>query len=325
MLQPLIASTRRSGVAEPLALAALALDAAIGWPDALYRRIGHPVGAFARIINWGERHWNDPARSSAHRRMLGVVTLLLVAGLAFGIAWIAVALVRLWLGNLAWVGLALLAFPGLAQRSLHDHVVPVATALATRDLPRARTAVGMIVGRDVAALDAPGIARAAIESLAESFCDGIAAPLFWLLLLGVPGLWAYKAINTADSLIGHREERWRAFGWAAARTDDLVNLVPARIAGFVICLAGFGGMATMLRDAGKHASPNAGWPEAAMAGVLGLRLAGPATYDGVTLDKAWIGSGRSEATASDLQRALTLYRTACLILWLIAGGVAWAL
>lgn len=312
-------------MAEPVALAALALDAAIGWPDALYRRIGHPVGAFARIINWCELHWNAPAKSSAHRRLLGAVTLLFVTGFAFGIAWIAVAFVRLWLGDLAWIGLALLAFPGLAQRSLHDHVAPVATALAMRDLPRARAAVSLIVGRDVASLDAAGIARAAIESLAESFCDGIVAPLFWLLLLGVPGLWAYKAINTADSLIGHHEERWRAFGWAAARADDVVNLVPARVAGLVICLVGLGGIATMLRDAGKHASPNAGWPEAAMAGVLGVRLAGPVAYDSVMLEKRWIGSGRSEATAGDLQRALAVYRTACFMLWLIAGGLAWAL
>jgi adenosylcobinamide-phosphate synthase len=312
-------------MAEPVALAALMIDAAIGWPDALYRRIGHPVGAFARIIGWGERHGNDPAASFARRRLLGAVTLLLVAGFAYGTAWIAAALVRHWLGDFAWLGLALLAFPGLAQRSLHDHVLPVARALAMRDLPRARTAVSMIVGRDVAALDAAGIARAAIESLAESFCDGIAAPLFWLLLLGVPGLWAYKAINTADSLIGHKEERWCAFGWAAARTDDVVNLIPARIAGLVICLAGPGGFRTMLRDAGKHASPNAGWPEAAMAGALGVRLAGPVAYDGVMVDKDWIGTGRSDASAADLQNALAIYRRACLLLWLIGGGIAWAL
>ncbi len=310
-------------MAEPVALAALMIDAAIGWPDALYRRIGHPVGALARIIGWGERRGNDPTASFVRRRLLGVATLLFVTGFAFGVAWIAVALVRHWLGDFAWLGLALLAFPGLAQRSLHDHVLPVARALAMRDLPGARTAVSMIVGRDVETLDAAGIARAAIESLAESFCDGIAAPLFWLLLLGVPGLWAYKAINTADSLIGHKEERWRAFGWAAARTDDVVNLIPARIAGLVICLAGPGGFRTMLRDAGKHASPNAGWPEAAMAGALGVRLAGPVAYDGVVVDKDWLGTGRSDASAADLQNALAIYRRACLLLWLIAGGVAW--
>ena len=221
--------------------------------------------------------------------------------------------------------MALLAVPGLAQRSLHDHVAPVGRALAAGDLPAARLAVGRIVGRDVDTLDEAGIARAAIESLAESVCDGVAAPLFWLLLGGLPGLWAYKALNTADSLIGHREPRWRAFGWAAARSDDVANLLPARLAAILICLVGGGGWRIMMRDARKHASPNAGWPEAAMAGVLGLRLAGPIAYDGAMQDKAWIGDGRRDAAAADIVRALAVYRRACLALWLIAGGVAWAL
>jgi adenosylcobinamide-phosphate synthase len=223
------------------------------------------------------------------------------------------------------VAIAPLAAPALAQRSLHDHVAPVARTLEAGDIAAARTVVGLIVGRDTGMLDESGTSRAAIESLAESFCDGIAAPLFWLLLLGLPGIWVYKAINTADSLIGHREKRWRAFGWAAARTDDVANFVPARIGGLLICVAGRGGFRTMLCDAGKHASPNAGWTEAAMAGVLGLRLAGPLSYDGVTLDKPFIGDGRIDAGPADIRRALGIYRRACLLLWLIAGGVAWAL
>ncbi len=133
----------------------------------------------------------------------------------------------------------------------------------------------MIVGRDTGALDEAGVARAAIESLAESFCDGVAAPLFWLLLLGLPGVWAYKAINTADSLIGHREERWRAFGWAAARTDDLANWIPARLAGALLCLAGGGGWRILWRDARQHASPNAGWPEGGDGGRAGASACGP--------------------------------------------------
>ena len=166
-------------------------------------------------------------------------------------------------------------------------------------------------------------ARAAIESLAENFCDGVASPLFWLLLLGLPGIWAYKAVNTADSLIGHREARWRAFGWAAARTDDLANWIPARLSGAILCLAGRGGWRILRRDAGNHVSPNAGWPEAAMAGALRLRLAGPIAYDGVMHDKKWIGDGRSDADAGDIDRALTIYLRACLILWLIAGVTIW--
>ena len=157
--------------------------------------------------------------------------------------------------------------------------------------------------------------------MAESFCDGVAAPLFWLVILGLPGVWCYKAINTADSLIGHREPQWRAFGWAAARIDDIANLAPARLGGAILCLAATGGWRVMLRDHGRHASPNAGWTEAAMAGALNLRLAGPIAYDGVMADKPWIGSGRVEANAADIRCALRLYRRACLILWAIAALV----
>ena len=310
-------------MAEPVALAALALDAALGWPDALYRRVGHPVGLFAHIITGCEARWNRARYGFAKRRALGVLTLLillLVAGsLGFGIQHMLLAA----FGGWGWIGVAILAWPALAQRSLFDHVRAVGDRIDAGDLPAARDAVAMIVGRDTAALDEAGVSRAAIESLAESFCDGVAAPLFWLLLLGLPGVWAYKAVNTADSLIGHREEHWRAFGWAAARFDDLLNLIPARLSGVLICVAGGGGWRILRRDARQHASPNAGWPEAAMAGALGLRLAGPIAYDGVMHDKSWIGDGTSDAGGEDINRALAVYRRACLLLWLIAGGAAW--
>jgi adenosylcobinamide-phosphate synthase len=226
-------------------------------------------------------------------------------------------------GRWGWVASAVLAWPGLAQRSLYVHVRPVAAALMRGDLPAARTLVARVVGRDTDRLDQAGVSRAAIETLAESFCDGIVAPLFWLLLLGLPGLWMYKAINTADSLIGHKEPRWRAFGWAAARIDDGANWVPARIAGLLVCVAGAGGWTVMKRDARAHASPNAGWPEAAMAGALGIALAGPVAYDGVTQIKPWIGREGRAASPKDIVIALQIYARACLLLWLIAGGVAW--
>ncbi len=303
-------------MAEPVALVALAIDAAVGWPAGLYRRIGHPVGLFARIIEACEQRWNRADISPGMRRALGVLTVVLLLMVAAG----GGLLLQTALGglHLGWIGMALLAWPALAQRSLYDHVVPVAQALERSDLNAARQAVGAIVGRDTAALHRHGVARAAIESLAESFCDGIAAPLFWLLVGGLPGIWAYKAINTADSMIGHREERWRAFGWAAARLDDALNLVPARIAALLLCLGGGGGWRILWRDARKHASPNAGWTEAAMAGALGLRLAGPIAYDGVVHHKDWIGSGRADATAQDLRQGLAIYRRACLMLWIIA-------
>ena len=308
-------------MADPVALTALALDAALGWPRPLYRRIGHPVGLFARIIDRCETRWNRSDLTFATRRALGILTITLLILLVAGVSWVIQSL--LITRPYGWICIAILAWPALAQRSLYDHVRIVGQALDGGDLPAARTAVGAIVGRDTAALDEAGVGRAAIESLAESFCDGVAAPLFWLLLLGLPGVWAYKAINTADSLIGHREPRWRAFGWAAARIDDAANFIPARVSSLLLCVAGGGGWQTLWRDARKHASPNAGWPEAAMAGALGLRLAGPVAYDGVMHDKPWIGDGRPEAGAGDIDRALRIYLGACLLLWLIAGAMIW--
>lgn len=311
-------------MAEPLALAALALDAAVGWPHPLYRRIGHPVGGFAWVIAACERRWNRPQHSEVAKSALGVVTLLLVAGGGALVAWAVEAAIRHLAGAWAWPLLALAAWPALAQRSLFQHYRPVLSALARGDLAGARQSVSLIVGRDTATLDEPGVARAAIETLAESFCDGIAAPLFWLMVLGLPGLWAFKAVSTADSLIGHPEQPLRAFGWGSARCDDAMNLIPARLSGALICLAGGKGWRVLGRDHARHASPNAGWPEAAMAGALEVRLAGPVSYDGAVQDKPWIGDGPPPTTAS-MRKAATLFLRACALLWLIAGGIAWAL
>ena len=308
-------------MAEPIALAALALDAVLGWPDRLYRRIGHPVGLFARLITACERRWNRSG-SDRRRRLLGLATLLLLMLASAGTALSIERLIRADAGPWAWPLLALAAWPALAQRSLLLHYRPVLAALDHGDLPAARDAVGLIVGRDTASLDGRGIARAAIESLAESFCDGVIAPLFWLVVLGLPGVWVYKAINTADSLIGHPEPPLRAFGWAAARCDDLVNLVPARLAGALICLAGGGGWRVLWRDHRRHASPNAGWPEAAMAGALRIRLAGPVAYDGRVAPKPWIGTG-DEADPAAMRGAQAIYLRACILAALIAGAVQW--
>lgn len=312
-------------MAEPVALLALAIEAAIGWPDALHRRIGHPVGAFAAIIERCEQRWNRPERADGSRRLAGTACMILLLILAIGGGVLLEQGMRLIAGRWAWIGVTLLAVPGMAAGSLYRHVRAVAAPLRDGRIEAARAAVGMIVGRDTERLDEAGVARAAIESLAESFCDGVVAPLFWLMLGGLPGLWAYKAINTADSLIGHREPRWRAFGWAAARLDDLLNLIPARLSGLLLCLAGAGGWRIMLRDASRHASPNAGWPEAAMAGALHLCLAGPIAYDGMAQDKPWIGAGRRDLKAADIDAALRLYVRACLLLGLVAGLSAWRL
>jgi len=271
-----------------------------------------------------ERAWNGPERSGKARRALGVATLMILIAVAGGAGW---GLERLAASAPFWPGLAIVVIwgaTGLAARSLFDHVRAVAKPLASGDLPAARLAVSMIVGRDVEAMDEGGVATAALESLAESFCDGVVAPVFWFVVGGLPGLFVYKAVNTADSMIGHMEPRWRAFGWAAARTDDVMNWIPARIAGALIALGGWQGWRIMWRDARKHVSPNAGWTEAAMAGALRVRLGGPVRYDGITTHRPDFGDW-APPRAHDLRRGLRVYGVACavLMLLLIAGGFVW--
>ena len=299
---------------------ALLIEGAIGWPG----RLSHPVVWIGRLITMLERRWNRVEWPDRARRSLGVLTVLILLVVAGGLGW---GLQRVAATAPFWPGLMLIAVwgaTGLAARSLFDHVRAVARPLTAGDLPTARLAVGMIVGRDVEAMDEGEVAAAALESLAESFCDGVVAPVFWFVLGGLPGLFVYKAVNTADSMIGHMEPRWRAFGWAAARTDDVMNWIPARIAGALIALGGWQGWRIMWRDAGKHASPNAGWPEAAMAGALRVRLGGPVRYDGVTTDRPNFGDWEPPR-APDLHRGLRVYGVACavLMLLLIAGGFAW--
>jgi adenosylcobinamide-phosphate synthase len=301
-----------------LTLAALLLEAVVGYPAWLQRRLPHPVVAVGAAIDECERRWNQPHWPASRRKALGVCAMLGLVGVAgvVGAGLDRVLKPHAW-GVPVWIAIATV---GLAQRSLHQHVTTVARPLATGDLASARLAVGRIVGRDVDALDLSGVSAAALESLSESFCDGIVAPAFWLLVGGLGGLFAYKVVNTADSMIGHLEPRYRAFGWAAARTDDVMNLVPARLAGLLLVVAGVGGWRVMARDAPHHASPNAGWPEAAMAGALQLQLGGPAAYDGATLERPRFGCGRA-AEPGDVQRGLVLYRRACVLMWsMLAGG-----
>jgi adenosylcobinamide-phosphate synthase len=311
-----------------VALAALAIEAGAGYPEGLYARIGHPVTWIGALIDALDRRLNRDAEPFALRRARGVAALLLLmtAALAAGLA-IEAATDALPLG---WALQALLASSLLAQKSLDAHVAAVARAL-THGLGEGRREVGKIVGRDVARLDDAGVARAAIESLAENFSDGVVAPALFLACFGLPGALLYKAVNTADSMIGHRSARYLAFGWAAARCDDLFNLVPARLAALLIALAARiapgakarAALVTALRDARRHASPNAGWPEAAMAGALGLTLGGPRAYHGETLAGATLGDGRRDATLEDIFRALTIYRLAAALLWLmVLAGAA---
>lgn len=315
-------------MADPAALLALAVDALFGWPDRLYRMVGHPVGTFARLLDWAARHGNQPRRSFASRRAAGIAAMIALVAVVIAATQAVQILAAYALGPWTFLAAALMAWPALAQRSLYTHVRRVADTLETQGLKSSQQAVSQICGRDTAALDEAGVSRAAIESLAESLSDGVVAPLFWLLVGGLPALWAYKAINTADSLIGHKDDEWRAFGWAAARLDDLANLLPARLSAILLCIAGGRrggeGWLSMRRDAHRHASPNSGWPEAAMAGVLKLRLAGPLVYDGVSHPRPWIGDGRRQARSQDIRAALRLYLRSLILLWLLTGAFLWA-
>ncbi|HEY8126922.1 MAG TPA: adenosylcobinamide-phosphate synthase CbiB [Methylocystis sp.] len=313
-----------------LALLALVIEAGAGYPEALFRRIGHPVTWMGSLIAALDRWLNRERDSFALRRLKGAVALgaLLVAAVGIG-ALVERAALALPLG---WIALAGVASSLLAQRSLHAHVAAVAHGLAI-SIEDGRAAVAKIVGRDVSALDEAGVARAAIESLAENFSDGVVAPALWLAVFGLPGALAYKIVNTADSMIGHKSARYRAFGWAAARCDDVMNVVPARAAAGLLAIGALAmrgasparALRTALRDAPHHVSPNAGWPEAAAAGALGLKLGGPRAYAGVeAVEGANLGDGRREANASDIHSALMLYRISTVTLWfsLAVGALA---
>jgi adenosylcobinamide-phosphate synthase len=294
---------------------AMAVDALAGWPAGLFARIGHPVTWLGALINALDARWNRSIDAPALRRAAGVVAALLVIALAAGLGWVLqCALVSGW-SRVILTGI--IAWPLVALRSLHDHVAAVARPLQAGDLAAARSAVARIVGRDPATLDEAGIARAAIESLAENASDGVVAPVFWGAMLGLPGIIGYKAINTLDSMIGHRTARHEAFGWASARIDDLANIVPARLTGLLLVLLAprkSEAMVCMLRDARRHRSINAGWPEAAMAGALGVRLSGPRIYHGSVTNEPWLNEAARDPLAADIVRGLALYARAMMLL-----------
>ena len=302
-----------------LALTALILEAAIGYPAPLYRAIGHPVTWMGRWLEVLEEMLNRSDLSFSARRRFGVLALFLYLAPVAIVSWAATAVLMV-LGPLGFFLIAVLASSLIAQRSLDSHVRAVADGLDS-SLDEGRQAVSMIVGRNTEGLDEPGVARAAIESLAENFSDGVVAPILWTVLGGLAGAALYKAINTADSMIGHKDDRYEAFGWAAARLDDLANLPASRLSAIWLSLAAAltpGASARKAfgcawRDAAKHQSPNAGWPEAAMAGALGVKLAGPRAYGDALVDDGFIGEDRRRPTPAVIERGLSVYRMACLI------------
>lgn len=307
-----------------IAAFALILEYAFGYPQWVFRRIGHPVSWLGSVIGELDRRWNREADSPLVRKFFGAGLLTCLVALALVWAWAC-----LWLAHalpFGWFWEALLSAGLLGGRSLHDHVAAVPRALQEGGLNAARQALAKIVGRDTAQLDETGIARAAIESLSENTSDGLVAPLFWYLLAGLPGIAVYKAVNTADSMVGYKSPRYLQYGWASARADDVLNLVPARLTAVAYALAAlFYAPASPLKalkvawsDAHRHASPNAGWPEAAMAGALGLRLGGPGMRGGAPHCDPYIGKGRDVLRAADITAALALYRRVCALLLIFA-------
>jgi adenosylcobinamide-phosphate synthase len=298
--------------------AALILDGLIGDPRWLWARVPHPVAMLGSFIGWADLRANQ--RDESNRRWRGVILLvfLVLAAGCVGMLFSALTQAMTW----GWLLETVLVFSLIAQRDLYDHVKRVAQALRQEGLAGGRRAVSQIVGRDPDVLDEHGVCRAAIESCAENFADGVVAPIFWYLVAGLPGLMIYKTVNTLDSMIGHKTERYHAFGWASARFDDLLNLVPARLSGLVVAVAALAlngadaraALQAMLRDARHHKSPNAGWPEAAFAGALGIAIAGPRAYHGEMVKDAWMGNGRARCTPADINNTLKLFVFAC-ILW----------
>jgi adenosylcobinamide-phosphate synthase len=311
---------------------ACGIEAVLAYPAMVFRAIGHPVSWIGALIAALDSALNWPDYSFAERRAAGIVTVLLLLATSLG-AGLALELAARAIPYLGFALAVVVVAALIAGGNLDQHVRAVASTLRADGLAAGRHSIAKIVGRDPETLDEAAICRAAIESLAENASDGVTAPALWYLIGGLPGMIAYKAINTADSMIGHLTERHRAFGWAAARLDDLVNLPASRLTGlmFIVAAAFVPGASASSawrvywRDARHHRSPNAGWPEAAMAGALGLRLAGPRSYGGVVVDDHWMGDGRAEATAADIDLALLIYRTAFggALLFVAAIGMLW--
>lgn len=300
-------------------LAAWGIEFICGWPSWLFQRIRHPVVWFGALVSVFDQVLNQPRWSHPLRYVSGLVSTLILVAAATGAA---ISIARLFPDTVGGVAIeAVIASSLIASRSLYTHVSAVARPLLHSDLPTAREAVSLIVGRDPSQLDEAGIARASLESLSENASDGVIAPLFWGAIFGLPGLAAYKAINTLDSMIGQRTDRYHAFGGFAARLDDLVNLVPARLTSALIALASlsFTALKIILRDARYHRSPNAGWPEAAMAGALDVRLSGPRTYGHDLSDEPWLNGNRPDPSGADIAIGLKLYRRAMICAALVLG------
>lgn len=311
--------------------AALLIERFAGYPEWLVRAIGHPVIWVGQLIGWCDCTLNSEEWPSGARKIAGVATLFIVTALSGGLALMASLMLRSL--PFGWIAEAVLASSMLSQKELGERVEAVADGL-DQSLSQGREAVSHLVGRDHRSLSESEVAKGAIESLAENSSDGVVAPTLWMLAGGLFGAVLYKSVNTLDSMIGYKSERHRDFGWASARFDDLLNLIPARLTGLLYCLATFfldrpsakRGWIAMWRDAPKHVSPNAGYPEAAMAGSLDLSLGGPRSYDGNKVELPYMGDGRTELKSEDIRISVALYKLmlTALMLLILAPAILWA-
>lgn len=315
-----------------VAAAIMIFDAMLGDPPWLWRRLPHPIVVYGRILACADRWFNRSCDPDWLRRGAGCVVMMMAIGGA-AILGLAVVAVCLWIdpgGLMAVAVTIIIATAHLAGRDLHDRCADLAAALAHGDENAARGLVHHLVGRDVDSLDASGIGRAAIESLAENTCDAVVSAIFWFVIAGLPGLMAYKMISTADSMLGYRTPRHRSFGWAAARLDDLANWLPARLTALLFMIMAaiplpggrfnhqVGSWRRICRDAPGHASVNAGYPETAMGLALGVRLAGPRCYQGQWVDDPWmVPEGRQHVGYQDIEKGLRLYRRSLIFLLLL--------
>ncbi|KOF14593.1 cobalamin biosynthesis protein CobD [Ensifer adhaerens] len=313
-------------------VAALLIDRVVGDPDWLWSRLPHPVVFFGKAIAFLDGALNKHGTLDAKAlKLRGVVMIGLLLLLSVVVGFVLHRLFGV-MGLLGYLLEAAVVAVFLAQKSLGDHVRRVAEGLQRDGLEGGRTAVSMIVGRDPNTLDAPGVCRAAIESLSENFSDGVVAPAFWYAVAGLPGLLAYKMLNTADSMIGHKSPEYLNFGWASARLDDVANLPAARLSILLIAAgallhrgrrAAAEAIGVALRDHGLHRSPNSGWPEAAMAGALDLQLAGPRVYGGVKVSEPMINApGRSVAESEDIDAGIAVFYGACSAMTLVVLLIA---
>jgi adenosylcobinamide-phosphate synthase len=301
---------------------AIVLDMSVGDPDWIWRKLPHPVVFFGKIISTLDRHLNRIRDNRRMRKRFGILALIIMLALVLIIGVVLSSVFRQF-GVIGFVIEVIIVAMLIAQKSMSDHIKNIIAPLSSGDIKGARYAVSMIVGRQTSEMNASDVTRSSIESLAENFSDGVVAPIFWYALLGLPGILMYKMLNTADSMIGHKTVEYEDFGWASAKLDDLANWLPARLSSLLIAVSALiligpksfkNVIWTVLNNSSLHRSPNAGWPETAMAGALGIVLSGPRIYGQQTSPELYLNpTGRLDLTHLDLEKAINVFWLSCIV------------